>query len=201
MCVYGSTWNLQPFSLVLTCPRFEFTIRSCTRATAVYSSTGDFVRLQTGWLFSVYTDETQHVMFLEFLMRLPVRSFLSGTYYVQETPRSCSLPISRWFDLVSGLFHVKHASGYEAVNSDSEVVLWLTRTRRTGCINDQGFTLFVRCCRPDLGQSRFASSASFPYGLSDKIMFILGARQALPLHGSFISARELRAQRREHHHG
>ena len=49
------------------------------------------------------------------------------TYYVQETHVHAAFPFLAGLIRGSGLFHVKHASGYEAVNSDSEVFLGLTR--------------------------------------------------------------------------
>ena len=73
------------------------------------------------------------------------------TYYVQEMHVHAAFPFLAGLIGGSGPFHIKHASGYEAVNSDSEVVLGLTR-HDDPCLptNKEGFTPFVRCCRPDL---------------------------------------------------
>ena len=49
------------------------------------------------------------------------------TYYVQEMHVHAAFPFLAGLIGGSGPFHIKHASGYEAVNSDSEVVLGLTR--------------------------------------------------------------------------
>ena len=46
--------------------------------------------------------ETQQEMFVEFLVRLPIRNFLRGAnrrdVLRSRDARSCALPISRWFD-------------------------------------------------------------------------------------------------------
>ena len=82
-------------------------------------------------------------------MRLPVR--FRGA---NRRDALCSRDVHAAFPFLagliggSGLFHVKHASGYEAVNSDSEVVLGLTRDDEP-CVSTTKVShyLFVVACQ------------------------------------------------------
>ena len=95
-CVYTVPREFYNRQLDLPCSRFEFKIRSFTRAKAVTHQQGIYVRLQDACRTSNLA-ETQQEMFVEFLVRLPIRNFRRDVLRSRDA-RSCSLPISRWFD-------------------------------------------------------------------------------------------------------